>query len=175
MTDIDKRPSWDEYFMMLADVVKKRADCIRGINGAIIIKDQRIMATGYNGTPHKIKNCSQGGCVRCQQRNKGEIKRGENEESCVCIHAEQNAIIQAAYLGISTKGATLYSTANPCSTCAKMIINAGIIKVVCQMEHHDLAGVEILKKAGVKVEISIIRPIQTNTTNTTNERKIKNK
>src|SRR3990167_1211551 len=165
-----KRPSWDEYFMMMADVAKRRADCTRRQVGSIIVRDFRIISTGYNGTPHKIKNCSEGGCLRCQKRDKGEIKGYEYEESCVCIHAEQNAIIQAAYLGISTKGATLYSTANPCSTCAKMIINAGIIKVVCQMEHHDLAGVEILKKAGVKVEISIIRPIQTNTTNTTNER-----
>jgi len=139
--------------MMLVDVVKKRADCIRGINGAIIVQDKRIMATGYNGTPHKIADCSQGGCVRCQKRDKGEIKRGEFEESCVCIHAEQNAIIQAAYLGVSTKGATLFSTSNPCSTCAKMIINAGIIRVVCRLEHHDLGGMELMKKAGVEVEI----------------------
>lgn len=153
MTTRNKRPSWDEYFMMMVEVVKKRADCIRGVNGALIVKDQRIMATGYNGTPHKIADCSQGGCLRCMKRHNGEIKRGEYEESCVCIHAEQNAIIQAAYLGVSTKGATLFSTSNPCSTCAKMIINAGIIRVICRDEHHDKAGIELLKKAGVKVEI----------------------
>lgn len=149
-----KRPTWDEYFMMLAVVVKKRADCIRRQVGAIIVRDLRIISTGYNGTPHKIKNCSEGGCIRCQQRDKGEINWYEYEESCICIHAEQNAIIQAAYLGTSTKGATLYSTTNPCSSCAKMLINAGIIRVVCRKEHHDLGGIELLKKAGIVVEKS---------------------
>ena len=153
MVTRDKRPSWDEYFIALAQVVKSRADCLRRQVGAIIVKDFRIISTGYNGTPHKIKNCSQGGCERCQQRDKGKIKRGENEESCICIHAEQNAIIQAAYQGISTNGGTLYSTTNPCSTCAKILVNAGIVKVVCNEEHHDLGGIELLKKAGVKVEV----------------------
>jgi dCMP deaminase len=139
--------------MMLAVVVKKRADCIRRQVGAIIVRDLRIISTGYNGTPHKIKNCSEGGCIRCQQRDKGKINWYEYEESCVCIHAEQNAIIQAAYLGISTKGATFYSTTNPCSSCAKMLINAGIIRVVCRKEHHDLGGIELLEKAGISVEI----------------------
>jgi dCMP deaminase len=148
-----KRPSWDEYFMKLAEVVKSRADCTRRRVGSIIVKDNRIIATGYNGTPHKIKNCSEGGCKRCLRRDKGEIKGYEYEESCVCIHAEQNAIIQAAYHGASTKGATLYSTTNPCSSCAKILANAGIIRVVCRMEHHDKEGVELLKKAGVEVEI----------------------
>jgi len=149
----DKRPSWDEYFMMLADVVKSRADCTRRQVGSIIVKDYRIISTGYNGTPHKIKNCSEGGCKRCLRRDKGEINWYEYEESCICIHAEQNAIIQAAYHGASTKGAILYSTTNPCASCAKMLINAGIIKVICQKEHHDEGGIELLKKAGIQVEI----------------------
>lgn len=153
MTLANKKPDWDEYFMMLATVVKSRADCLRRQVGAIIVKDQRIMATGYNGTPHNIKDCSQGGCLRCQKRHSGELKSGQDEESCVCIHAEQNTIIQAAYLGLSTKGAVLYSTTNPCSSCAKMLINAGIVRVVCRMEHHDLGGIELLKKAGITVEI----------------------
>lgn len=153
MTNIDKRPSWDEYFMMMADVIKKRADCTRRKVGSLIVRDFRIISTGYNGTPHKIKNCSEGGCLRCLKRDKGEIKGYEYEESCVCIHAEQNAIIQAAYHGSSTKGATLYSTANPCSSCAKILTNAGIIRVVCRAEHHDLGGIELLKKAGISVEI----------------------
>lgn len=148
-----KRPSWDEYFMTLAQVVKSRADCLRRQVGSVIVKDFRIISTGYNGTPHKIKNCSEGGCLRCKKRDKGEINWYEYEESCVCIHAEQNAIIQAAYLGISTKGATFYSTTNPCSSCAKMLINAGIVKVVFKMEHHDEGGIELLKKAGIEVEI----------------------
>ncbi len=147
------KPSWDEYFMSLAVVIRSRADCLRRRVGAIIVKDLRIMATGYNGTPHNIADCSKGGCVRCQKRHKGELKSGEKEESCVCIHAEQNVIIQAAYLGLSTKGSTLFSTANPCSSCAKMLINAGITRVVCKMEHHDHEGIELLKKAGVKVDI----------------------
>ena len=160
MKVIDKRPTWDEYFMMMADVVKKRADCTRRKVGCLIVRDFRIISTGYNGTPHKIKNCSEGGCLRCLRRDKGEIKGYEYEESCVCIHAEQNAIIQAAYHGSSTRGATLYSTANPCSSCAKILANAGIIRVVCKMEHHDLGGVELLKKAGVKVEINTTNPDQ---------------
>lgn len=146
-----KRPSWDEYFMMLADVVRKRADCTRRQVGAIIIKDKRIIATGYNGTPHRIKNCSEGGCSRCKKRDKKEIEWFEYEESCICIHAEQNAIIQASYLGTSTKGASVYSTSNPCSSCAKMLINAGIIRLVCKKAHHDLEGINLLKKASVSV------------------------
>ncbi len=148
-----KKPSWDEYFMRLAEVVKDRADCTRRQVGTIIVRDFRIITTGYNGTPHGIKNCSEGGCLRCRRRDKGEINSFEYEESCICIHAEQNAIIQAAYLSVSTKGSTLYSTTNPCSSCAKMLINAGIVKVVCKMEHHDKEGIELLKKVGVKVEI----------------------
>lgn len=148
-----KKPTWDEYFMELADVVKKRADCTRRKVGTVVVKEFRIITTGYNGTPHGIKNCSEGGCLRCRRRDRGEIEGFEYEESCVCIHAEQNAIIQAAYLSVSTRGATLYSTTNPCSSCAKMIINAGIVKVVCKMEHHDKEGIELLKKAGIKVEI----------------------
>lgn len=147
------KPSWDEYFMNLATVIRSRADCTRRQVGALLVRDFRIISTGYNGTPHKIKNCSEGGCLRCRGRDTGSIKSGDKEESCVCIHAEQNAIIQAAYLGVSTRGGTMYSTTNPCSSCAKMLINAGITRVVCHKEHHDLDGIELLKKAGVKVEI----------------------
>jgi dCMP deaminase len=148
---IKQRPSWDEYFMKLAQVVRLRADCTRRKVGALIVKDKRIITTGYNGTPHGIKNCSEGGCERCQKRDQGKIDWYEYEESCVCIHAEQNAVIQAGYLGTSTKGATLYTTANPCSSCAKMLINAGIVRVVYQDRHHDKKGLELLKKGGVKV------------------------
>jgi len=138
--------------MMIAEVVRTRADCLRRRVGAVIVKDFRIVSTGYNGTPRGIKNCTEGGCLRCLLRSQGKLKRGEKEESCICLHAEQNAIIQAAYLGTSTKGATLYTTANPCSSCAKMLINAGIIRVVCRMEHHDLEGIKLLEKAGVEVK-----------------------
>jgi len=147
-----KKPDWDAYFMMIAEVVRTRADCLRRRVGAVIVKDFRIVSTGYNGTPRGIKNCTEGGCLRCLLRSQGKLKRGEKEESCICLHAEQNAIIQAAYLGISTKGATLYTTANPCSSCAKMLINAGIVRVVCRIEHHDLEGIKLLEKAGVEVK-----------------------
>lgn len=151
----NKRPAWDEYFMMLVDVVKKRADCTRRHVGAIVVKDHRIISTGYNGTPNKIPNCTEGGCIRCKRRDKKEIEWFEYEESCICIHAEQNAIIQAAYLGTSTKDATIYSTTNPCSSCAKILINAGIKRLVYRQEHHDIEGVKLLKKA--KVEILLIK------------------
>lgn len=147
------KPNWDEYFMKLASVVRERADCLRRQVGCVLVKDYRIITTGYNGTPHKIKNCTEGGCERCLLRHQGKLKSGEKEESCICLHAEQNAIIQAAYLGISTKGSTLYSTTNPCSTCAKMLINAGVIEVVCRIEHHDKKGLELLEQAGVKIKI----------------------
>jgi dCMP deaminase len=150
----NQRPSWDDYFLELARVIKKRANCTRRQVGAVIIKDYRIISTGYNGTPHGIKNCFDGGCKRCEKRDKKEIDWYEYEESCVCIHAEQNAIIQAAYQGTSTYGATIYSTTNPCSSCAKMLINAGIKKVVCNVEHHDIEGIKLLKSA--KIEIKII-------------------
>jgi dCMP deaminase len=148
-----KKPNWDEYFIEIAKVVKSRADCLRRQVGAVIVKDLRIVSTGYNGTPHGIKNCTQGGCQRCFLRHQGKLESGEKEESCICLHAEQNAIIQAAYLGVSTKGATMYITSNPCSTCAKMIINAGIICVVCYKNHHDEGGIDLLKKADVEVVI----------------------
>jgi len=86
-----KKPSWDEYFMMLADVVKSRADCVRRQVGAVIVKDKRIIATGYNGTPRNVTNCLDGGCIRCKRRQSGELKSGESEESCICIHAEQKS------------------------------------------------------------------------------------
>lgn len=150
---INKKPAWDDYFINIAKLVKTRADCLRRKVGAVIVKDHRILSTGYNGTPYGIKNCSEGGCLRCLLRHQKKLKSGEKEESCICLHAEQNAIIQAAYLGVSTKGATLYSTSNPCSSCAKMIINAGLKRVVCFLKHHDLQGIELLKKAKVEVEI----------------------
>lgn len=147
----NSRPEWDDYFIKLAEVVRSRADCLRRQVGAVIVKDNRILTTGYNGTPIGIKNCTDGGCSRCLLRHQGKLKSGEKEESCICLHAEQNAIIQAAYLGVSTKNATLYCTSNPCSTCAKMIINAGIKKVVYRLNHHDKEGINLLKKAKINV------------------------
>lgn len=145
------RPSWDEYFMELAQIIKKRSNCLRKPYGALIVRNNRIITTGYNGTPHGIKNCFDGGCVRCLRREKGEIHRHEYQESCICIHAEQNAIIQASYLGVSTKDATMYSTISPCSSCAKLLINAGIIRYVYSDLHHDKDGIKLLAETGIKV------------------------
>lgn len=139
--------------MEIAKVIRSRADCLRRQVGAVIVKDFRIVSTGYNGTPMGIKNCTEGGCERCLLRQQGRLESGEKEELCICLHAEQNAIIQAAYLGVSTKGATMYITSNPCSTCAKMIINAGIVRVVCFKNHHDEQGLKLLKKANVEVKL----------------------
>jgi dCMP deaminase len=146
------RPSWDEYFIDLAQIVKKRSNCLRIPYGALIVKDFRIISTGYNGTPHGIKNCIDGGCERCAKREKGEIKTHEFQESCICIHAEQNAIVQAAYQGISTKGAAMYSTISPCSSCAKLIINAGIIRYIYNTPHHDKEGIKLLQKAKIETK-----------------------
>ncbi|MBI1862971.1 cytidine/deoxycytidylate deaminase family protein [Candidatus Microgenomates bacterium] len=151
---MNKRPSWDQYFMELAEVVKHRADCLRLHVGAVIVKDKRIIATGYNGTPHGVQNCTEGGCERCKRRDDGKIGPGEEKGACLCLHAEQNAIIQSAYQGSTTKDATLYSTYAPCTQCAKMIINAGIVRVVCGRAHDDEYGTDLLRAAGIKVELS---------------------
>lgn len=139
--------------MELAEVVKHRSDCLRLNVGAVIVKDKRIIATGYNGTPHGVPNCTEGGCDRCKKREEGTIGPGEEKGSCLCLHAEQNAIIQSAYQGSSTKGATLYSTYAPCTQCAKMIVNAGIVRVVCGRAHDDEQGAKLLCAAGISVEV----------------------
>ncbi len=147
---IHKRPSWDEYFLNLAEVVKTRANCLRMSVGVVIVKDKRIIATGYNGTPMGVKNCSEGGCLRCMNRHKGILKENERKDLCVCIHAEQNALLQSAYLGVSTKGAILYSTVAPCLQCAKAIINSGVSSVVFGESHQEDKGLELFAVAGVK-------------------------
>lgn len=139
--------------MQLAEVVKHRSDCLRLNVGAVIVKDKRIIATGYNGTPHGVPNCTEGGCERCKKRQEGKIGQGEEKGSCLCLHAEQNAIIQSAYHGISTKGATLYSTYAPCTQCAKMIVNAGIGRVVCGRAHDDQGGDNLLRAAAISIEV----------------------
>ena len=148
---IQTRPSWDAYFVSIAHIVQTRSTCIRGTCGAILTRDKRIVTTGYNGTPSGIKDCNEGGCVRCSERENNTIKAGERKEQCVCVHAEQNALIQASYHGITTVGTTLYSTVAPCITCAKALINAGVVEVVFDNEHSDDFGEKLLREAGVKV------------------------
>lgn len=125
-TPADNRPDWDTYFMNIATVVSSRANCSRRQVGAVVVSDHRIISTGYNGTPRGIQNCFEGGCARCASA----AASGSGLAECVCSHAEENAITQAAYHGVRTKDAVIYVTISPCLTCAKMIINAGITEVV---------------------------------------------
>lgn len=147
------RPSWEEYFMSIADLVAQRSTCKRRAVGAVIVKDKRMLATGYNGAPQKITHCTEIGCLREELG----VKSGERHELCRGIHAEQNAIIQAAHYGVSIKDATLYCTNLPCSICAKMIINAGVKTIFYRDGYSDTMSREMLKEAGiqvVKLEIS---------------------
>jgi dCMP deaminase len=142
------RPGWDEYFMNIAKVVAMRANCMKRKIAAVIVKDKRIISTGYNGTPRGIKNCSDGGCPRCNAIDASGKDLGE----CLCSHGEENAIVQAAYHGVSLKGATLYTTFSPCLMCTKMIINSGISEVVYQGNYPFLeTSLKLLEQAGVTV------------------------
>jgi len=141
------RPSWDEYFMDIVELIKMRSTCLRRQVGALIVKDKRILATGYNGVPAGCKHCEEIGCMR----EKLNVPSGQRHELCRAIHAEQNAIVQAAYSGTSVKDGTLYVTTQPCVLCAKMIINAGIKEVVFKGDYPDELSMKLLKEAGVKV------------------------
>jgi len=149
----DSRPDWDHYFMNIAEQVKMRCNCLSAKKGAIIVKDKMILSTGYNGTPKGIKHCTEGGCPRCTSRHLGKIKSGVYSEPCICVHSEENAIIQAAYNGTSTKGSIMYTTFTPCTNCAKMIINAGIVEVIAKVAYPDDIGTQLLKEAGVKLRV----------------------
>ena len=140
-----ERPSWDTYFMDITALVAKRTTCLRRAVGAIIVKDKRILSTGYNGAPSHIRHCREVGCLREQM----QVPSGQRHELCRGIHAEQNAIIQAAYYGVSIQGATLYCTTQPCSICAKMIINAGLKKIIYASGYADPMAVEMLEEANV--------------------------
>ena len=142
-----RRPGWDEYFIDIAHVVARRSNCRRRQVAALIVVEKRIISTGYNGTPRGIKNCFDGGCPRCA----GKAESGSNLSDCICAHAEENAIVQAAYHGISVRGGTLYSTISPCLMCAKMIINAGIREVVYGGDYAFTEQTErLLKEAKVR-------------------------
>ena len=142
-----KRPTWDEYFLSIADLVSKRSTCLRRSVGAVLVKDKRILATGYNGAPRNIKHCDEVGCIR----EKLKIPSGERHELCRGLHGEQNAFLQAALHGTSLKGASLYSTTQPCIICAKMIINAGIKEIIIKGDYPDKMSKELLREAKVKV------------------------
>ncbi|HNV96815.1 MAG TPA: cytidine/deoxycytidylate deaminase family protein [bacterium] len=146
-----KRPSWDEYFMSIVDIVGTRGTCDRGRAGTIIVKDKRILTTGYVGAPENCASCDEIG----HELNTVIHEDGEKTQHCMrTTHSEQNAICQAARMGISIHGSTLYTRMTPCYACAKMIINCGIKRVVCKNDYH--AGdrsKEIFKEAGVKYEL----------------------
>lgn len=146
----NKRPSWDEYFMEIAQVAAKRSVCVRRQIGAVIVKDSRILATGYNGVPSGIIHCSERGCYRDQHN----IPSGQRHELCLGLHAEQNAILQAALHGVSIKDSIIYITHQPCIICAKMIINAGIKRVVFQGDYPDNLAKQLFAEA--KTETCII-------------------
>jgi len=149
---VNSRPSWDQYFMDIAKVVATRSNCSRRQVAAVIVRDKRIISTGYNGTPRGTRNCNEGGCPRCNNL----VESGTRLDECLCSHGEENAITQAAYHGVSVKGGTLYSTFSPCLMCTKMIINSGIREVIYNMEYplNDVAQ-NLLKEAGV-----ISRPLK---------------
>jgi dCMP deaminase len=145
MSRVTQRPSWDTYFMNITALVAQRSTCTRRAVGAIIVKDKRILSTGYNGAPSGIRHCLEVGCLR----ESLQVPSGERHELCRGIHAEQNAIIQAAYHGVSVKDALLYCTNQPCAICAKMIINAGIKKIYYQSGYTDALAQEMLTEAGI--------------------------
>ena len=146
---MDERPSWDQYFMSIADLVAERSTCLRRHVGAVIVKDRHILATGYNGPPRGLAHCDETGCIR----NELNVPSGERHELCRGIHAEQNAIIQSANYGTGISGSTIYTTHTPCSVCAKMIINAGILRVVSADEYPDELAAEMLRDAGIGVAV----------------------
>jgi dCMP deaminase len=126
-----RRPDWDRYFMDIAGVVATRSNCMKRHVAAIIVRDKRVISTGYNGTPRGTRNCNEGGCPRCNTMT----APGTQLEECLCSHGEENAIVQASYHGVSLKDATIYTTFAPCLMCAKMIINSGIREVVFNLEY----------------------------------------
>ncbi len=144
-----KRPNWDDYFMSITELVSSRSTCLRRKVGAIIVKEKRILTTGYNGPPQGVKHCDElGGCLR----DKLNVPSGERMELSRAVHAEQNAIIQAAKYGIDINGGTMYVTNHPCFICAKMIINAGIKTIIYKEGYPDEFAKEILKEAGIEVK-----------------------
>ncbi len=142
------RPGWDEYFMRMAVLASSRSTCVRRRVGAVVVKERMVLSTGYNDTPRGLPNCGEGGCDRCAST----AASGQALDTCLCLHAEQNAIIQAAYHGVAIAGATLYTTHQPCLTCAKMIVNVGIRRIVFAGDYPDPLARRLLEQAGVALD-----------------------
>ena len=149
MTTQLERPGWDDYFMGFARLASARSSCLRRRVGAVIVRERRIISTGYNGAPAGVSHCGETGCLR----EKMGVPSGERHELCRGLHAEQNAIIQAALHGVSTQGGTIYCTHLPCIICAKMLINAGIRDVVIESGYPDSLTEEMLREAGVVITV----------------------
>lgn len=141
------RPTWDEYFLELADMVARRSTCIRRHVGAVLVKEDRIIATGYNGAPQGLPHCLNVGCLRAEQN----IPSGHRYELCRGVHAEQNALINAARYGVSTLDSVLYCTNQPCILCARMLINAGVRRIVHQGDFDDELALEFFRQAGIEL------------------------
>jgi len=141
------RPGWDQYFLEIARLVSRRSTCLRRSVGAVLVKERRILATGYNGAPSGLKHCYEVGCLREKQ----EVPSGERAELCRGLHAEQNAIIQAAFHGVPIKGSIIYATNLPCSICVKMLINAGIEKIIYREGYPDQLARALLKEAKMEI------------------------
>ncbi len=152
---IRPRASWDQYFMKIAMIVAERSTCRRHHVGAVIVKEKRILTTGYNGAAMNVKDCIELGCLR----DENDIESGRNHEICRAIHAEQNAIIQAGLHGVNIEDATIYCTHPPCILCAKMLINAGIKRFVTYGEYPDDSAMNLLNEAGIQF-LKIERPIK---------------
>lgn len=146
------RPSWDKYFIDIAKLAATRSTCTRRSVGAIIVKSNNILSTGYNGAPAGIKHCEEATCIR----NVRGIPSGAQLDICIGLHAEQNAILQAAKNGVSIKDSTIYCTTHPCLMCAKMIINCGIIEVVYDEDYDDEASKQILGEAKIVTRRMVI-------------------
>ena len=141
------RPSWDDYFLKIAFVVAERSTCCRRQVGAVLVKDKQILTTGYNGSPKGLRHCGEIGCLREQLK----VPSGERHELCRAVHAETNALVQAAAHGVAAAGATIYSTDHPCSMCAKALINAGIERIVYCRGYPDPLSSEILMEASIRI------------------------
>ncbi len=143
-----KRPSWNDYFMSLAWLVASRSTCLRHSVGAVLVKNKRILSTGYNGAPPEMAHCLDIGCIR----DKLKIPSGTRAEICRAVHAEQNAIVQCAVYGVSSRNSTLYVTHQPCTICTKILIAAGVKRIIFEKSYPDKFAQDLLKEAGVKLE-----------------------
>ena len=153
MTETTERPPWDAYFMDIAQAVATRSTCLRRHVGAVLVRDRRILATGYNGAPSGLPHCVDIGCLR----ERLGVPAGERHEMCRGSHAEQNVLVQAARHGIAVEGATLYCTNEPCSICTKLLINAGISEIVYEKDYPDELARELRAQAGLEVRVARAR------------------